>query len=108
MLAELLAGFGALRSAQLETLLGVSRMGLRAIIGTLDKTGRLERTTLAGVHLYTINLEARAAGVALEPDANASFSSAALAEFDAAMADIDALLARSSINSAEAGQDGSP
>lgn len=97
-LLELLAGFGPLRSAQLEALLGVTRLGLRTMLGALDTVGMLERTTLAGVHLYSVTLDVRAADAAAAPTAISTFSSAALGEYEAAMADIDALLARSGIS----------
>lgn len=105
-LLELLSGFGPLRSAQLETMLGVTRLGLRTMLGALDTVGVLGRTTLAGVHLYAVNLEARVADDAGDLAANASFSSAALGEFDAAMANIDALLARRGVNLGEADEEG--
>lgn len=107
-LLELLSGFGPLRSAQLETLLGVTRIGLRTMLGALDAVGMINRTTLAGVHLYAVNLDARAADDASDLTANSSLSSAALGEFDAAMADIDALLARKGINLDEADEDSEP
>ena len=105
-LLELLSGFGPLRSAQLETLLGVTRIGLRTMLGALDAVGMINRTTLAGVHLYAVNLDARAADDASDLTANSSLSSAALGEFDAAMADIDALLARRGVNLDEADMEG--
>lgn len=95
VLLELLAGFGPLRSAQLEALLGATRIGVRTMLDALDKIGVLERATLAGVHLYTVNLEARVAVDANDLAVNSTFSSAALGEYEAAMADINALLARS-------------
>lgn len=97
-LLELLAGFGPLRSSQLETLLGVTRLGLRTILGTLGDTGVLARTTLAGVHLYAVNFEDRVAEEANDLTVSSTFSSAALGEYEAAMADIDALLARSAVS----------
>jgi hypothetical protein len=78
------------------------------MLGALDTVGMLGRTTLAGVHLYAVNFDARVADDASDIAANASFSSAALGEFDAAMADIDALLARSGVNLDEANEDGEP
>lgn len=95
VLLELLAGFGPLRSAQLEALLGATRIGVRTMLDALDKIGVLERATLAGVHLYTVNLEARVAVDANDLDVSSNFSSAALGEYEAAMADINTLLARS-------------
>lgn len=54
------------------------------------------RTTIAGVHLYAVNLEARVAEDANDLAVSSTFSSAALGEYEATMADIDALLARAS------------
>lgn len=97
-LLEVLTGFGPMRSAQLETLLGVTRLGLRTMLGALDAAGLLIRTTLAGVHLYAVNLEIRATDDGDDLAALPPFSSATLDEYDAAMTQIDALLARSSVN----------
>jgi len=107
-LLELLAGFGPLRSAQLEALLGATRLGLRTMLDALDRIGMLERRTLAGVHLYAVNLDARATDDAIELAASSTFSSAALGEYEAAMADIDALLARSGVSLDEADWEDEP
>ncbi|HQS68043.1 MAG: hypothetical protein B7Y36_10275 [Novosphingobium sp. 28-62-57] len=96
-LLELLAGFGPLRSGQLEGLLGVSRLGLRTMLGTLDTAGLLTRTTLSGVHLYATDLSARGAYEAQDDLASSTFSTSALGEYDAAMAKIDALLTKSGV-----------
>lgn len=108
VLLELLAGFGPLRSAQLEALLGATRIGVRTMLDALDRIGMLERTTIAGVHLYAVNLEARVAEDANDLAVSSTFSSAALGEYEAAMADIDALLARSGISLDEADWEDEP
>lgn len=97
VLLELLSGFGPMRSAQLEALLGATRLGVRTMLGALDKNGLLERSTIAGVHLFSVNLDARVADDAHGLAARPTFSSAALGEYEAAMADIDVLLARSGV-----------
>lgn len=107
-LLELLAGFGPLRSAQLEALLGATRIGVRTMLDALDRIGMLERTTIAGVHLYAVNLEARVAEDANDLAVSSTFSSAALGEYEAAMADIDALLARSGVSLDEADWEDEP
>ena len=107
-LLELLAGFGPLRSAQIEALLGATRLGVRTMLGALDKVGMLERTTLAGVHLYSVNLDARVADDGNDLAASSTFSSAALGEYEAAMAGIDALLARSGVSLDEADWEDEP
>ena len=107
-LLELLAGFGPLRSAQLEALLGATRIGVRTMLDALDRIGMLERTTIAGVHLYAVNLEARVADDANDLAVSSTFSSAALGEYEAAMADIDALLARSGVSLDEADWEDEP
>ncbi|NML95134.1 hypothetical protein [Novosphingobium olei] len=104
-LLELLAGFGPLRSAQIETLLGATRLGVRAMLAALGDIGVLERTTVAGVRLYAADLSARPAPDTSEPAAGFAFSSAALGEYNAAMADIDALLARSGVSLDDAEED---
>ena len=96
-LLELLSGFGPMRSAQLEALLGATRLGVRMMLGALDKIGLLEHSTIAGVHLFSVNLDARVADDAHGLAARPTFSSAALGEYEAAMADIDVLLARSGV-----------
>lgn len=40
-----------MRSAQLEVLLGVTRLGLRTMLNALDAIGLLKRRTLAGVRI---------------------------------------------------------
>ncbi len=75
---------------------------MKLVSATLDKAYPgcrvLERATLAGVHLYTVNHEARVAVDANDLDVSSTFSSAALGEYEAAMADINALLARRGVS----------
>lgn len=97
-LLELLAGFGPLRTSQLEALLGATRLGVRSMLDALDKAGVLKRQTLAGVHLYSVNLDARPVSERCEPAVRSTFSSAALDEYNAAMGGIEALLARHGID----------
>lgn len=98
-LLELLAGFGPIRSAQIERLLGVTRLGLRTMLGAVEAAGMLARTTISGVHLYAANPDMPVVRAAEEIGVSSTFSPAALGEFDAAMASIDALLARRGVNS---------
>jgi hypothetical protein len=80
-----------MRSAQPERLLGVSRLGLRKMLSTLEEDGCVSRTTIGGVHLYQCREAVRDRG----PSPPASpFTSGALLKFDAAMDEVDALLAR--------------
>ena len=91
-LYALLVGFGAMRAAQLERLLGVSRLGLRKMLSTLEQNGCVSRTTIGGVHLYSA---ARPRSFMESPPLPSSpFTPGALVEFDAAMDEVDALLAR--------------
>ena len=107
-LLELLAGFGPMRSSQLEMLLGATRLGVRTMLGALGETGVLDRSTVAGVRLYSVTVTPRPAIAPHESAASSTFSSAALGEFDEAMADIDALLVRIGTSPGEARQEGEP
>lgn len=97
-LLELLAGFGPMRAAQLEALAGVTRLGLRTMLEAIDTAGLLGRTTLAGVHIYSVNFDTRVKHDGVDCAALPTFTPAALDEYDAALADIDALLARSGVH----------
>ncbi|TWH78538.1 hypothetical protein [Novosphingobium taihuense] len=97
-LLELLAAFGPLRSGQLETLLGVSRLGIRTMLGELERISVLECTSLAGLRLYGVNLKSRPAWDVAEVGMVSAFSTASLEEYESAMADIDALLARRGVS----------
>lgn len=107
-LLELLAGFGPLRSAQIEALLGATRLGVRSMLDSLAKLGVLERRTLAGVHLYAANLDVRPVIERDEPAVRSTFSSAALDEYNAAMGDLEALLARHGVDLDEADLENDP
>lgn len=104
-LFELLAGFGPLRSSQLETLLGATRLGVRAMLTALIEAGVLERTTLAGVRLYSVIASPPPAPQAHEEADGFAFSAAALGEYNASMAHIDALLTRNGGTPADADED---
>lgn len=94
-LVEVLAGFGPMRSVQLETMLGVTRLGLRSMLATLNEAGLLTRTTLSGVHLYAIAAGGHRPEQSSGVVSDTTFSEGALGEYDAAMAQIEALLAKS-------------
>lgn len=94
-LFALLAGFGALRSAQIESLLSATRLGVRSMLTALHDAGVLERTTVAGALLYSVTLGDRPVPILSGPPDGFAFSSDALSEFDASMDNIAQLLARS-------------
>ncbi len=94
-LLAMLAGFGAMRSSQIERLLGLTRLGARSILSSLESDGLVERRTLAGAHLYSATLHASSLGDFVSPSLP-SLSSAALDAFDVSLAEIDRLLGRSS------------
>lgn len=60
------------------------------------------------MHLYSVNLDARVADDGNDLAASSTFSSAALGEYEAAMAGIDALLARSGVSLDEADWEDEP
>lgn len=98
-----LATSGPLRSRQLEALLGATRLGVRGIVSKLKQAGLLTVETVAGVKLYGLANETAAPSSAATPARGASrprmrISAEALAEYDAAMAEIDQLLARTDAN----------
>lgn len=97
--AAWLATSGSMRSSQLETLLGATRLGVRGIVAKLEKAGLLTLETVAGVKLYGLAKATGALSPAFTPAKEASrsrikISAETLAEYDAAMNEIDALLAR--------------
>ena len=93
-LLELLAGFGAMRSRQIENILGASRLGVRGMLSSLDATGLLANTKIQGVRLYSIAPDHRRASDAGVIRPETVLSKAALDDFDQSMEDIDRLLAR--------------
>lgn len=96
-LFEVLAGFGPMRSAQLETMLGATRLGVRAMLDALGAAGVLERNTVCGVRLYSVSEQTHTPLSASGPPERFAFSRAALDEYDASMAGVDELLARSGV-----------
>ncbi|ARS28275.1 hypothetical protein [Sphingomonas sp. KC8] len=91
---EWLAGFGPLRSAQLEAILAATRLGVRGMLTALEAEGLIARETIGGVHLVSItHSDGRAEPRQVLP-ASSGFSAGALEEFDASVAAIDRLLVR--------------
>lgn len=93
LLMELLAGFGPLRSRQIETILGASRLGVAGMIESWEAMGAISRTTISGSHLLEMRTTRRASEQSPRPEARV-FSTSALADYEASMAAIDRLLAR--------------
>lgn len=93
-LFEILAGFGPLRSAQMESLLGASRLGVRSMIAALESEDRIECTTIAGSHLYSASMDRGSGSGRFDEATERAFSSEALNDFDASIARLDDLLAR--------------
>lgn len=101
LLYALLAGFGALRSRQIEAMLGASRIGVRGMLASLDEMGLLTRITIAGSHLHAVPDGLRSALSQIDPEetipeAPGTFSAAALSDYEASMAEMDRLLERTS------------
>jgi hypothetical protein len=92
-------GFGPLRVAQLQELIGATRVGTLGIIARLLRDGMVGRQVIGGVVLFCpTDLTAITSNPDLQADLNervGTFSPSALAEFDDAMADIDRLLSNS-------------
>jgi hypothetical protein len=94
-LFELLAGFGPLRGAQIEALLSATRLGVRSMLAALDAMGALERSTISGVRLYAVSPPRQAIADGSQASDGFAFSTEALGDYNASMAHIEALLARS-------------
>lgn len=94
-LYALLTAFGPLRTAQIEAMLGATRIGVRSMVGVLERCGVLDAQRVAGAKLYAARPRP-CADVPVKSDdaAPLAFSQAALREYETSMADIDALLAR--------------
>ena len=95
-LYRMLAGFGPLRPIQIEAALTVSKNGVRDLVAALVKAGLAEMTT----HRHQALVRAAAPlnapdPISVSPDETEAIADTNFAEFDAAMADIDRLLARS-------------
>lgn len=93
-LLDLLAGFGPMRSTQIENVLGATRIGVRGMIATLEADQQIHRVTIAGSHLYSAASVARSAVREASLPDQQSFSNQALDDFDTAMARLDGLLTR--------------
>lgn len=94
LLARRLAGSGALRSDQIERLLGVSRAGAHGTIKSLQALDLVTTTQLSGIKLHAF-VANTSTGERVGPDRqtrSAGLSKAALKEFDAAMAALDRLV----------------
>jgi hypothetical protein len=95
-LYRLLSGFGPLRPIQIEKALAVSKNGVRDLVAALVKAGLAEMTSHRSQALVRAlpppHRIAQPVVPAVEP---AAITDDKFAEFDAAMADIDRLLARS-------------
>ncbi|AIT81778.1 hypothetical protein [Novosphingobium pentaromativorans] len=93
--AYYLAGFGKLRGAQIERIIGASRLGVRTIMATLSQSGvvRGETSRNAATMYRFAPLEADQAG--LVPDKREfAFSPEAIDDFESSMGAIDDLLRR--------------
>lgn len=93
-LCGLLTGFGPLRSAQIEPLLGATRLGVRTMLKALAGTGDLAVATIAGVKLYSVRHSQTPSPAASSAGDRDRFSSEAIDAYEAATARIDAVLAR--------------
>ena len=96
MLYRILSGFGPLRPIQIEQALRVSKNGVRDLVAALVKAGLAEMTA----HRHQAVVRATAPlhapdPISVSPDETEAIPDTNFAEFDAAMADINRLLARS-------------
>lgn len=92
-LASLLAGFGAMRSDQLERLIGATRVGVHGMLVSLREIGLATTTQASGVKLHSFVAD----GPSQSNDGvrqRETFSRSALDEFDAAMTAVDELLSQ--------------
>jgi hypothetical protein len=95
MLYRILSGFGPLRPIQIEQALHISKNGVRDCVAALVKAGLAEMT----MHRHQAVVRATPPLHAHDhesasPDESEAIADTKFAEFDAAMADIDRLLAR--------------
>lgn len=90
---ELLAGFGAMRSAQLETAVGASRLGVRSMLKALRSAGMIDQTKVAGAYLFDATRSSGAEQSARHTRPLPEFSTGALDEYEASLSEIDRLLA---------------
>ena len=96
LLYRLLAGFGPLRPLQIEKALGVSKNGVRDLVAALVKAGLAERAAYEHHTIIRALPRARRATLAAEGESRSveTSSGATFAAFDAAMADVERVLAR--------------
>lgn len=94
VLARHLAGFGALRSDQIERVLGVSRVGVHGMVVNLRQFGLVATTKVSGIklHAFKANTSTDEHVRSAQPQPWTGLSKAALNEFDDAMKAIDAIL----------------
>ena len=96
LLYRLLAGFGPLRPLQIEKALGVSKNGVRDLVAALVQAGLAERAAYEHHTIIRALPRARRATLAAEGESRSveTSSGATFAAFDAAMADVERVLAR--------------
>lgn len=93
-LFELLAGFGPMRSAQIETIVGVSRLGARGIVETLEDAGLIGRRKVSGAILFDAHPNPVRHSADSQQIPGLEISPDALSEYEASMAEIDRLLGK--------------
>jgi hypothetical protein len=89
-----------MRSAQIEAVLGKTRLGVRDMLDALFKAGLVARTSVSGVWMYRFAPPSPPAEETLEQPASHAFSTEALGEYEAANAEIDRLIAGDRSNAA--------
>lgn len=95
-LYRLLSGFGPLRPIQIEKALSVSKNGVRDLLDALTTAGLVEMTVHRGQAVVQPMPPPHSGAQLLEPsDELPALADGNFVEFDAAIADIDRLLARS-------------
>ena len=94
--AQYLAGFGALRSDQLEWVLSASRTGVHGIIATLRKAWLVQTRGMGSVKLHALatNFAADEPTGSKRAEATGGLSKKALDEFDAAMDALEGLISK--------------
>lgn len=98
-LYRVLAAFGPLRPIQIEAALDVSKNGVRNLVAALVKAGLAEMTSHRHQALVRATVPSRLhAPAAVPADEVEAMADTTFAEYDAAMADIDRLLARSKVS----------
>jgi len=98
-LARYLAGLGALRSDQIERLLGISRAGAHGMIARLRQTGLIATSQVSGVKLHQLVRRGKT-GPSVRKTPVKAFSREAIQAFENAVADVDRLLGAAEVNEA--------